>query len=82
MNSTEFGDVRYKPNGYFEWGHNGSTQESQELFQTRLSQLDTASHKCASSCKLADFSVNPKSIIWSRFFCVTTKQLFQAGDLS
>jgi hypothetical protein len=20
MNSTEFGDVRYKPNGYFEWG--------------------------------------------------------------
>ena len=27
MNTTEFGDVRYKPNGYFEGGHHGSTQE-------------------------------------------------------
>jgi hypothetical protein len=24
INSTEFGDIRYKPNGYFEWGHHGN----------------------------------------------------------
>ena len=26
INSTEFGDIRYKPNGYFEWGHHGNAQ--------------------------------------------------------
>ena len=26
INSTEFGDIRYKINGYFEWGHHGTAQ--------------------------------------------------------
>jgi len=29
INSTEFGDIRYKPNGYFEWGHHGNAQALQ-----------------------------------------------------
>jgi hypothetical protein len=59
MNTTEFGDVRYKPNGYFEGVTTGALK-SHKLFQSRLSQYRIA--QVASSCKLADFTVIPKSL--------------------
>ena len=44
INSTEFCDIRYKPNGYFEWGHHSGTLKPLSEVESSFSRVYLKPH--------------------------------------